>query len=88
MGKGKEITITLGELKQIIREEAAKLGKMKDVETCKAKEVDADEQADQLEAPKDWMKTLDIKEEKLRKELIQLRRTRRQRLAAESKEKK
>ena len=73
---GKQITITLAELKKIIKEEDGKFGKMKDVEDTKAKEVKPGDEANQNEHDIDWMKALDIKEMRLRKALLELRKQR------------
>ena len=59
--------LTSDMLKKIIEEEAKKFGAEKDVESVKAKEVDADEYADSLEKKIDYMKALKIEESRLRR---------------------
>jgi len=63
-------------LKKMILDEASKLGKMKDVEDVKAKEVDADEFADSLEKKIDYVKALKIEETRLRRRLAHIAETR------------
>ena len=68
--------LTPAVLKNLILDEASKLGKMKDVEDVKAKEVDADEFADSLEKKIDYVKALKIEETRLRRRLAQIAETR------------
>jgi len=58
----KPIKLTPGLLRNIIEEEVKGFGKMKDADSEKPTELDADEQADGLERPVDHAKANGIKE--------------------------
>lgn len=71
----KTVKLTRELLDRIIKEEAAKFGKMRDVEDAAddAEEVDADEQADAVEKHIDYIKALKIEEARLVKRLQKIK---------------
>lgn len=73
--------LTAEKLRQIVLDEAAKFGKMKDVEDVTADEKDADELADTVPAKKDYtcesvlvkrLKAIKLQEAKLRNEKLSI----------------
>lgn len=73
--------LTPAMLRNIVKEEMARVneafGKMKDVESEKAKETDADEYADALEKKHDFYKALGLEEARLTRRLSRIREQRR-----------
>lgn len=71
------VKITVGELKKMVAEEKRKLAAVNEANVIDAEcpgdvpaeETDADEYGDALEHKVDWLKKLDIKEQKLAREL-------------------